>query len=208
MKAGVTLTDDWLFENVVPNIRRRFPNDTRLCRVLATALLFGAMDPQVGEEFLPATMRERITTAYVPTHPEIAQPVQRVPLTIYRVQDSLMIDKMPQFGDNGAAPAAAGRGPVNLVANKQQHAQVLINVQSLQQAVAQNHQQLTDSIAALRTWAQNQFCTVNQNIRAHGDTIIRKMSGMFHSESHVCVVWGNKTPSRDVFFQSSFIDSQ
>jgi hypothetical protein len=35
---------------------------------------------------------------------------------------------------------------------------------------------------------------------------IRKMSGMFHSESHVCVVWGNKTPSREVFFQFSFPD--
>jgi hypothetical protein len=27
---------------------------------------------------------------------------------------------------------------------------------------------------------------------------IRKMSGMLHPERHVCVVWGNKTPSRKV----------
>ena len=40
LKPGVTLTDEWLFENVVPNIRKRYPNDARLCRVLGTALLF------------------------------------------------------------------------------------------------------------------------------------------------------------------------
>jgi hypothetical protein len=30
-------------------------------------------------------------------------------------------------------------------------------------------------------------------------TSISKMSGIFHPERHVCVVWGNKTPSREVF---------
>jgi hypothetical protein len=37
---------------------------------------------------------------------------------------------------------------------------------------------------------------------------IRKMSGMFHRERHVCVVWGNKTPSSEVFFQSWFLISR
>jgi hypothetical protein len=92
LKSDVNLTDDWLFEHVVPHIRARFRDDSRLCRVLATALLFGALDPQIGEEMVPQAMRERITTAYVPTHPTISQPVSRVPLTIYRIQDTLMID--------------------------------------------------------------------------------------------------------------------
>jgi hypothetical protein len=42
LKQNVNLTDDWLFDNVVPNMRCRFPNDSWLCHVLATALLFGA----------------------------------------------------------------------------------------------------------------------------------------------------------------------
>jgi Transcriptional activator of glycolytic enzymes len=170
LKEDVNLTDDWLFNNVVPKIRSRYPNDSRLCRVLATALLFGAMDPQIGEDMMPAAMKERITSAYLPTHPEIAQPVVRVPLTIYRIQDTLMIDEMviQRGGDNGApaAPAAGGQ-----VVTDQQHAQVLINVQALQQAVAQNHQQHSDAIASLREWAHNQFRLVNNNIRAHGGTI-------------------------------------
>jgi hypothetical protein len=35
----------------------------------------------------------------------------------------------------------------------------------------------------------------------HPGNPIRKMSGMFHPERHVCIVWGNKTPSREVYFQ-------
>jgi hypothetical protein len=72
LKEGVTLTDEWLFEHVVPNIRRRYPNDARLCPVLGTTLLFAAMDPQIGEEYVPQDMRDRIPSAYIPTHPEIS----------------------------------------------------------------------------------------------------------------------------------------
>jgi hypothetical protein len=81
-----------------------------------------------------------------------------------------MIDEMPHHGDNGGnVPAVAGAVQA---ANQQQHAQVLINVQALQQAaVAQNHQQTTDAIASLRSWALSQFLTVNTNIRAFGGTI-------------------------------------
>ena len=168
-KEGVTLSDDWLFENVVPNIRRRFPNDSRLCKVLATALLFGALDNEIGESnLIPDPLRDRITTAYLPTHPDIAQPVVRVPLTIYRIQDTLMIDEMPHHGGGGAAPPAAGVAPV---VNDQQMAQVLVNLQAVQQAVASNHQQAQESLASLRQWVLNQFRTVNGNIRAFGGTI-------------------------------------
>jgi hypothetical protein len=50
----------------------------------------------------------------------------------------------------------------------------------------------------------------NKNQKKHPapNISIRKMSGMFHLERHVCVVLGNKTPSREVFFQSWFLLSQ
>ena len=170
LKQDVNLTDDWLFTNVVPHIRARYADDSRLCRVLATALLFGALDGDIGETMVPENIRQRITAAYVPTHPTVPQPVQRVPLTIYRIQDSLMIDEMiPRGGDNDGPHVAAM--PANQAVTEQQHSQVLINVQSLQQQVAQNHQQGMDAIASLRDWALNQFRTVNGNIRAYGGTI-------------------------------------
>jgi hypothetical protein len=116
----------------------RYPDDSHLCIILATTLLFAALDPQIGEEMVPQPLRdEKITTAYIPTHPNVQQPVQRIFLTIYRIQDTLMIDEIAVHGgDNGGAPVA---GTTQAVVTEQQHAQVLINVQALQQAVAQNH---------------------------------------------------------------------
>ena len=49
LREGVVLSDEWLFECVAPNIRRRFRADTRLCRVLALALLFASLDPELKE---------------------------------------------------------------------------------------------------------------------------------------------------------------
>jgi Transcriptional activator of glycolytic enzymes len=162
-------------------IRARYPHDSRLCKVLAMAMLWCAMDEEAGEAFMPQGMRDRITQAYLPTHPNIQQPVEKVSLNIYRIQDTLMIDEVPELIGNGggfAAPAAPAGAPtggvpagaVNAI-NQQQSAALLVNIQRLQQQQSQNHQQAMDSIAALRTFSLNQFRTVNNNIRAFGGTI-------------------------------------
>lgn len=78
LKPGITLTDDWVFGNVVPNIRRRYPTDSRLCRVLGLALLYGARDDIIGKS-IPTCVRDRITQAYIPLYPETSQPVEKFP---------------------------------------------------------------------------------------------------------------------------------
>ena len=41
VKDGITdITNEWLFEHVVPTIRRRFWNDSRLCQVMGLVLLY------------------------------------------------------------------------------------------------------------------------------------------------------------------------
>ena len=40
------ITDEWLFTHFVPHIRRRFPNDRRLCRALGLATLFAMVAPE------------------------------------------------------------------------------------------------------------------------------------------------------------------
>jgi Transcriptional activator of glycolytic enzymes len=173
-RGGVNITDDWLFTNVCPNIiRARFPNDARLCKVLAMAMLWCAMDAEAGEKFMSQGMRDRITQAYLLTHANVQQPIVKVSLNVYRIQDTLMIDEMPHH-DGGGDAAAANPTPQqqqNPQQNQQQQAAVLINIQRLQQQQSQNHQQAMDSIAALRTWSHNQFKTVNGNIRAFGGTL-------------------------------------
>ena len=68
-KNGVTIMDEWLFDNVCPNIRGRYPSDTRLCKVLGMAMLWCALDSKAGEQYMPQAMRDRITQAYIPSHP-------------------------------------------------------------------------------------------------------------------------------------------
>jgi hypothetical protein len=41
LKEGYEVDDEWLFANVVPNIRDHYQNDHRLFRVLALAMLWG-----------------------------------------------------------------------------------------------------------------------------------------------------------------------
>ena len=89
---------------MVPNIRKRYSNDPTFCRVLATALLFGAMDEGIGPSFFPQVMRHRIRQAYTFTHPNIVQPVNRVPLKIYQIEDNLVIEKMGIDGLSSQLP--------------------------------------------------------------------------------------------------------
>jgi hypothetical protein len=68
-------SDDWLFEHVVPNIRRRCPIDSRFCKVLAHTLLFAAMDGELGEMMSPE-VRNRITQAYLIRYPNPQQQIE------------------------------------------------------------------------------------------------------------------------------------
>ena len=120
------------------------------------ALLFGAMDNEIAETLIPQSIRERISSAYIPTNPTIPQPVMKVPLTIYRIEDTLMIGEMSHM-DEGApgaasasngAPAAAGNRGTGAPTEDQQVGQLLVNLRTLQQSVAQNHQQQQNSIAS------------------------------------------------------------
>lgn len=167
-KEGIVLHDEWLFEHVVPNLRRRFPNDSRLCKVLAHALLFAAMDPDLGENLPPIT-RERITHAYLGIYPDTQQPIERVPLVIYRIEDTLCIDERP-VGAANAAAANHGEG-IEHQATNDQLAAILINQQRLEQLESQHHQQMMDALSSLRDWAETKFKTINNNIRRYGGTI-------------------------------------
>ena len=175
-KSCVTLSDDWLFEHVVPNIRRRYPNDSRLCRVLATALMFGALDEHLGE-WLPPHCRDRITQAYLPLHPNTPQPVERIPLTIYQIEGTLCIDETPIHGAQQEANANHPNGatvaqvPLPHQAQREQMNAVLVNMQRMSQQQSQMHRQLEASIASMRQWASNQFKQINTNVRRFGGTI-------------------------------------
>ena len=56
VKEGITaIIDVWLFEHMVPNMRRRFCNDSRLCKVMALSLLYICLSSN-AEVYVPEAL--------------------------------------------------------------------------------------------------------------------------------------------------------
>lgn len=84
LKHDVELTDTWLFEHVVPHLRRRYPVDNGLCRVLGHALLYICLSSN-EEVAIPTALCNRVKAAYAALGLDEEQPVERVALHIYRL---------------------------------------------------------------------------------------------------------------------------
>ena len=89
---GSSITQQWLFNNVIPNIRHRDDRDKRLCNVLGIALLFACMSDDTKKIFVPPEIRVRVRRAYKRLNIEEAQPVEKIPLHIHRIKKKLIIN--------------------------------------------------------------------------------------------------------------------
>ena len=63
LKQGSGVSDNWLWQYVVPNILRSQHIQDRVALVLALPLVWAAFDNDM-ENYMPATLRNRIRTAY------------------------------------------------------------------------------------------------------------------------------------------------
>ena len=182
LRDGVDLSNEWLFEHVVPNIRRRFPADDALCRCLALALLHAALDDDLSDG-IPMDVCMPVQNACFQwrdndsdsddsdsdsddSDDDGPNPVVKIPLTIYRIQDTLMIDELEGNvggGGNGggAAPPQGLSAAAAHSASREEHQQVLLQLQQLQHLIHSNHQQCMGSISALRHHLQAQFSQLN-----------------------------------------------
>ena len=100
VKNGLSITDAWLFEHVVPNIYRRYPNDIRLCRVLGLSLLYICLSDD-DAVYVPDNLRERVRLAYTALGLNEAQPIEKVPLHVYRNNERLEIDALSNDNNLG-----------------------------------------------------------------------------------------------------------
>jgi hypothetical protein len=182
LREGVDLSEEWLYEHVAPHIKHRFPNDNRMCRALALALLWGCLDPE-QKQLMPGALQARVEAAWnahciVSEEDTHNNPVVKVPLVVYRIADNLCIDELgvPMAGEgeqgdavmqHEAAVAAAGERHDN----GEQFQALLIQLQQTQTTVNNNHQSVLNSIGSLRSWSEGQFQQLNSNIRRFGGTI-------------------------------------
>ena len=194
-EAKAVVTNEWLFRNVVPCIRERFSGDSRFCCVLGLSLLFGCFDEELSQE-LPLHIVARVRNAWdetgvpLPVTPAgvTTNPVQRVPLHVYRINDTLCIDPvvaLPTLQQQGTIVAAAAGGEETAAGagvalmpgpsgrgNHYDDLQaILIQLQHQRQQMTNMEQRIDGSLSSFRAWTRNQFNVVNNNIRRFGGTI-------------------------------------
>ncbi len=104
------ITEDWLFEHAVPNIRAKY--GCSFAAVLGKAVLYICLkeqDPQQRDKFVPvpADIRQRVRADYAELGLDEAQPVLKVPLHIYRINEMLQINEVVT-GIGVAATAPVG----------------------------------------------------------------------------------------------------
>ena len=98
LKRGLQIHNEWLFQNVVPNIHRRYFNDLHLCKMLGLAVLYASLDEAIH---VPRDIRQRVTGAYAALGLDERHPVIKVPLHVYRIDDRLAIDEVIQQNHGG-----------------------------------------------------------------------------------------------------------
>jgi hypothetical protein len=180
------ITDDWLFEHVVPNIRIKF--GCSFAAVLGKAMLYICLkeqDPQQCNKVMPvpADIHQRVCAAYAELGLDEAQPVLKVPLHIYHINKMLQIDEVvTDVGASVAAPvggnamvavqdrkntvAPLGHGLGNEVMQS-----MLIQMNRMEHVQAQSQQTLLNAMSEMQTQHRRQFQVVNNNIRCFGGCI-------------------------------------
>ena len=161
------VTSQWLFANVVPHIRARFPGDFRLCNVLGKALLFACLSDD-ERIFVPGELRERVRAAYNALGLEETQPVEKVPLHIYRVRDLLMIDPI---GEGDLVSGGGGAGVAGGAALAEAVQTMMVRSSRAEIEGNQRHAATQQQLHEMRNHFDRQFKTLNNNIRGFGGTI-------------------------------------
>lgn len=191
-----SITDDWLFEHVVPNIRAKFGRS--FAAVLGKALLYICLkeqNPQDRDKYVPvpSNIQQRVCSAYAELGLAEVQPVLKVPLHIYRINEMLQIDAM----EPGRTTAGVGDGENVMLALQDTNntfggnglsneilQSVVIRMNRMEQMQAQSQQCLLNSLSEMQTQHKRQFQVLNNNIRCFGGRIEGSLVRQVNSNRH------------------------
>jgi hypothetical protein len=174
--------DYWLFTTLVPNIRRRYESDDRLCRVFALAKLWAVFDETAAED-LPLAEVERIKHSFAQNFGERdGNPVVKIQLEIMNVNGNLQVvasaaNTNDRIDTNNNANDAINAGPQPQAQPQQQQqqrgavTQILSLVQHNHQESIQRFELMQAEIVAQRAWMQQMFDRVITNQRRYGGTV-------------------------------------
>ena len=174
LQDDLIVTDNWLFVECVPSIRRRFPQDHRLCHLLGLATLYAAFEPLVSP-FLDPVHADRIRSNFTRVHGEIeGNPVVKKKIYIHKTNNGRLsiVEERAPAGTAAAVPTGVPNGDGTITVSAQAFAQLQNQVEQLQQQVQGIRTEQNDS----RGWLQQQFDKITRNQRQFGGTIGQALS--------------------------------
>ena len=178
------ITTDWLAEKVIPNIARRYSRDRGIIRNLGLAMLFVMLDEEASASLFSLSelpMVEAVKKAYddieLENKPE--QPVERVPIHVYRIGEETFIDEVWQDstqqqqgnGNNPEANLAQIPASGGGAATQQILQTLLIQNQQLQRQIQEQEQRMDLLRQTDRAWLEDKLRRINDNVKRFGGTI-------------------------------------
>jgi hypothetical protein len=163
--GGITWA--WIKEHVVPGIAQKFGPLNTIVEVLALPLLWACHDP-VESRRVPLELGSRIRVAYglIRILPPEVNPVKRVMLAVYQIQEQLCID--PLISEEVEAESTPALRATGSQGNNSQTTGLLIQLQQQRQQMETMQQTLATVISTTATNLQlhcnSMFAIVNRNI--------------------------------------------
>ena len=182
------ITTEWLEEHVIPNISKRFSADRGLVHCLGLAMLFVIMDDDASDELLTLNdlaWIQAVKDAYeaLPIDNKPEQPVQRLPLHVYRIGEETFIDEVwrneegvqqSSNNNNTSVEASLARVPASSggsSATQQVLQTLLIQNQQLQRQLEEMDRRHELRDQTNRSWLEEKLRRINDNIKRFGGTV-------------------------------------
>ena len=165
--------------NVVPNIAHRFPDDTKFVRTMGLALLCVVCEVDHFGLPVPAVIVSSVRNAYnnLELENKPTQPVNRVPLRAYQVDETVVIEDALAISirrDDQEDVEAANANGLPIVAQGGVEAmlqQILVNQRLLAQQQIDMDARHQARHNELKEYCSKSFEQINRNIMRYGGTI-------------------------------------
>jgi hypothetical protein len=164
------ITEEFLTTTVVPAIHSFFSQEesNHIAAVLAPVLLYACHVPELSHLILPA-VRQRVVEGYraiaAPDKPADYNPVEKIPLHIYRIENQVNIEEMvPMAGDRAGADGPRLFDAASHQANRENMQSLMLQVHQIRISQQQHQQQTTGNFTALRQYCSTQFGIINNKM--------------------------------------------
>lgn len=168
-RDGCAMDDNWLFTQVIPNIRQRFIRDDRFCRIMGLCMLWAAFHVDASE-FLPSVEVDRIRSSYQLAKGEQDEnPVIKIKLVINPVNEYEVdiVDQSAELAENEEGRARRSTAANGGISNEQ----ILAHLQQEQRRRQQWEAKIEAEVSAIKPFVDIKFQQLVTNQRRFGGTI-------------------------------------